>query len=279
MVARRVSPGRYKGSQWRNAHRHGLSHHFRILNAAPQVAAVRHVAALALYAFLGVRACLPFVKGVLQQFVVEGEGSLGELVARLAEFRPLERRRGCETAVGQNELGGRRGKFRAARRPEALVLSNVAARADQPGLLKLGVERLVRAILGALLYVGNLLAERSVAGGADRVGRRVVGLHVEELAIDPGSHAAAVQAGRPVVELLAVAEGTFLGVQRRLNGRKGRRRLALRRHGQAPVSFHEGVYVARLRLHGLLRLPQQRGEQRDDHQPGLPAKPPHHAGS
>src|SRR5439155_16770635 len=68
------------------------AHHVEIVNAAPQVAAVGHVAVLALHALAREAARLPLVVGVLEELAVQREAVGSELVPALADLGAEERR-------------------------------------------------------------------------------------------------------------------------------------------------------------------------------------------
>jgi hypothetical protein len=75
------------------------------MDPAPQVATMRHVAALALPPFPGVRPLFPFIIGVLQQLPIQGIAIRLELVTGVAELRPLKRGAADRAAMG--DLRGR----------------------------------------------------------------------------------------------------------------------------------------------------------------------------
>src|SRR4030095_14111045 len=103
------------------------AHHVGVVNAAPPVPPLRHVAVLALHALAGEPARLPFAVGVLQELAVQREPVGRELVTAGAEFRLQERRRAGDAVVGQGLARGRaRQRAVAARRAEALVAAHVA---------------------------------------------------------------------------------------------------------------------------------------------------------
>ena len=78
--------------------RQTVTHHFRIVNAAPLVTAARHVASLAGLACGRLRACLPFDESIFQRFAVDGHGQW-ELMASATERRFFEISGSCHTAV------------------------------------------------------------------------------------------------------------------------------------------------------------------------------------
>src|SRR5437870_8024137 len=75
-------------------------HHVGVVDAAPAVTAVGHVAVLALDALAREPARLPFVVGALEQLAVERESVGRELMAALAELGLEEGRRAGDTVVG-----------------------------------------------------------------------------------------------------------------------------------------------------------------------------------
>src|SRR5262249_20641057 len=103
------------------------AHHVGVVNTAPPVPPLRHVAVLALHTLAGEAACLPFAVGVLQELAVQREPVRRELVTAGAELRFQERRRAGDAVVGQG-LARRRAHQRAvaAGRTEALVTAHVA---------------------------------------------------------------------------------------------------------------------------------------------------------
>src|SRR3990167_5618560 len=107
--ARRITRGvTYVGKAWptralvtargargarRRRDRESGAHHVGVVDAAPEVAAVGHVAVLALDALAREAARLPLVVGVLEELAAERQAVGRELVTPLAELRAQERRR------------------------------------------------------------------------------------------------------------------------------------------------------------------------------------------
>src|SRR3989442_5032891 len=104
-----------------------------MVDAATQVAAVGHVAVLALDALAREPAGLPFLVRVLEQLAVEREAVGRELVAALAELGG-EERRGARHAVVRERLARRTAGERAvaARRARPLMNADVTAVAHEP---------------------------------------------------------------------------------------------------------------------------------------------------
>src|SRR4030095_6671730 len=91
-VARRARAGR---------DREPRTHHVGVVDATPAMAAIGHVAVLALHALPREPACLPLVVGGLEELAVEGEPVGRELVAIAAELGFEEGRRARDAVVRQ----------------------------------------------------------------------------------------------------------------------------------------------------------------------------------
>src|SRR5206468_927797 len=142
-----------------------------IVNGAPEVAAMGHVAVLALDALAREPAGLPFRVCVLEQLAVEREAVGRELVAAPAELGG-EERRGARHAVVRERLARRGAGERAvaARRTEPLVAAHVTAGAHEPSGPERPVVDGVRA--GARAFGRAPRARRSAPPGSEAAWRR-----------------------------------------------------------------------------------------------------------
>ncbi len=211
-----------------------------IVDPAPAVAPVGHVAVLALHALAREAARLPLVVGRLEQLAVEREPVGRELVAAPAELGLEERRRSRHAVVGQGLMrGAARQRAVSPGRAEAFVAPDVTARARHAPARERGVVVRVLAKLAAHGREGSLLGERGVTDET-RVRRRRIALpHLDELAGDTGSARGGVQALAPVGELRGMAGPARLRLERGFQRRESRRRRALRRQRLAPVPSDE----------------------------------------
>src|SRR5690242_19773776 len=114
----------------RQSRPHAGLHHLRVVNPAPAVAPIRHVAVLALPPLPRGRARSPLLVRVLQGLAVQARAARPELVAGRAELRP-EICRGVGGAVVWELLTRHAKALRAGPRgrTKALVPTHVAARA------------------------------------------------------------------------------------------------------------------------------------------------------
>ena len=221
-------------------------HHFPIVNATPDVAAVRHVTVLALLSAARRRARSPFFEGVLEQLAVQREAVRGELVAACAELGAQEGRRPGQ-AVVREALARSAGRRRAVppRWTEALMAAHVAARADHALRLQIGVqirvgdEPLIAADQRGLLGEGRVACEAGTRRGG------VTRDHLGELPGDAWTHALRVKAGSPVPELDGMTGPARRGGQGALDRREARGRLALGCERAPPVLTDEVLLRAR----------------------------------
>src|SRR5207249_11421108 len=155
-------------------------------NAAPQMAAVGHVAVLALDALTREPARLPLGVGVLEELAVQREALGRELVATLAELGAQERGSAGHAVVRERLAWRGRGERPvAARRAEPLVGTDVTARAHEPTGAEGGVVHRVRASSRAVGDARRLLGEGRVAGGAAQRRPGMAREHLDEAAWDP----------------------------------------------------------------------------------------------
>ena len=217
------------------------AHHARIVDAAPQVAPIRHVAVLALEPPPRCGAPAPLRVGIFEGLAVERQAVDAELVAARAELRAQECRRAGDAIVREAVARGAVGRRAApARRTEMLVAAHVAARADDAASLQRWVEVRVGAHdPGAFNELGTLLSDGSVALRARARGGRLPSRHLPELACHAGPHAFRMKRGLPIVELYRVARAASFRLKAALDGRKTRRRRSLGRDDAAPVLLDE----------------------------------------
>src|SRR5262249_38129069 len=107
----------------RKGDRDARAHHFGVVDPAPEVASIGHVAILAMQAARGCRARAPLLDRVFQRLAVERETVSVELVTARAELGDQEGRRPDRAAM--RDPGARRRRWRAglaARRTETPVL-------------------------------------------------------------------------------------------------------------------------------------------------------------
>src|SRR5439155_1725739 len=161
------------------------AHHLGIVNAPPEMAAVGHVAVLALDAVAREPARPPLVVRALEEFAVEREAVGRELVAALTELGAKEGG-SARHAVVRERLARRCAGKRAVatRRAEPLVSPDVTARADQSPDPEPDVVDRIRAHAGALRHARRLLGQR---GMARETGERRPGIalkHLHELSRD-----------------------------------------------------------------------------------------------
>src|SRR4030095_12816626 len=81
------------GTRGAGGHRQPAAHHVRVVDAAPEMAAVRHVTILALHALAREATGLPLRVRVLEQLAVERESIARELMTAATERGRQERRR------------------------------------------------------------------------------------------------------------------------------------------------------------------------------------------
>ncbi len=212
-------------------------HHVGVVDPAPAVTPIGHVAVLALHARAGEPARLPLVVGALEQLAVQREPVGGELVAAAAELG-LEEGGCARDAVVRQRLARDAARERtvAPGRAEALVAPHVTAGARHA----LAGERVVEMLVGPhLVPVGDerrLLGERGVTRETRERRLRVALAHLHELARDAGAARGGVHAVAPVGELRGMTGPARLGVERGFQRREPRGRRALRRQRLAPVA-------------------------------------------
>src|SRR5262249_61440759 len=113
----------------------------RVVNPAPEVTAVGHVAVLALPALTCEAAHLPLAVRVLQRLAGQRGRLRAELMAPTAECRREKRRRARDPAVRERLHRPAVGERAIpSRRPKALVAAHVTARAGQGLAMQGGVE-------------------------------------------------------------------------------------------------------------------------------------------
>ena len=243
--------------------REAAAHHVGVVDAAPEMTAVRHVAVLALHARGREAARLPLRVGVLEQRAVQRVALGAELVAAAAELRGQIGGRARHPAVRQR-LARRRGGERAVapRWTEALVAADVARRARDPARAQRRVEGGVPGERAG--HERRLLGERRVAVLAGEGRRRLAYEQLGKLAGHARAHGRRVRARAPVGELRGMTRAARLGGERRLERREAGRRRSLRGQRHAPVARDE-------RLDGLrARAERARGAARDEQSPRWP---------
>src|SRR5712692_6138870 len=220
----------------RRGDREPRAHHVGVVDAAPQMPPLRHVAVLALDALTGEPARLPFVVGVLEQLAVQRESVGCELVTAAAELGFEEGGRARDPVVRQRlPWDAARERAVTAGRAEALVAPHVAAGARHA----LGAERaIVRGVgphLVAFSDQRRLLGERRVTRETSERRPRIALEHLHELTLEARTRRRGMRALAPVGELRGVTGPARLGVERGLQRREARGRRALRRQRRAPV--------------------------------------------
>src|SRR5262249_9511535 len=155
-----------------------------------EMTTVGHVTALALPPFTRGGTPAPLLVGILEQLAVDGEAVRRELMAARAELGPQVDGGRREAVVRKRgaRLDARRRSV-PARRAEALIPADVAARAHEPLGAKRGVERRVRRKPRLAANLGCLLGEWRVTGGTRSGGRGIALAHLHELARDARPHA------------------------------------------------------------------------------------------
>ena len=209
--------------------------HLRIVNAAPEVLPVRHMAGLAglLVPPPGVGAGKPLPVGVLHQFAGDARAVIRKLVAMRAEAAVPESRGYGKAAM--RDVGG---DLAARRRPEALVAAHVAGRANQALMPQAGFDivrrRLLRCVRPAVLRRQQrfLLGQRRMTAQAAVA---LILIHQFELPTQAGAHCLAVQRSAPGCKLFGMALPAGLRTERGFQRRKRGRRSTLRRHRFGPV--------------------------------------------
>ena len=243
--------------------RQTATHHVGVVDPTPEMAAVRHVAVLALHARGREAAGLPFFVGVLERLAVQRVAIGPELVAGAAERRGEIRGRARHPLVRQARARRRAGERAVAPwRTEALVAAHVTRRARDTARVQRRVEG--RIIGEGARHERHLLGEGRVAILATESRRRVVQAQLGELARHTWSHRRRVDARAPVGELRGMAGAARLGRERRLERREARGRRSLRAERRAPVAGDE-------RLDGLAaRAERPGGAARDEQGPRRP---------
>src|SRR3989338_10742243 len=140
---------------WGGLYSPPFSRYFRIMYAAPQMAAFRHVTTLALFPWPGVWRCLPLGISVFEEFAVQRIAILIKLMAGRAKSPVRKCRCGDEAIVRLfvTMFGCRR------RRPVADILPHMAGRTGQP----LFVQGICTFLPAQLFYeAGFLLGPRRV---------------------------------------------------------------------------------------------------------------------
>ena len=120
-----------RGRDIRDCDGNPRAHRIGIVDPAPKMTAIRHVAGLATAALLSIGACLPLLEGVLNGLAVEGILVGLELVARGTESGALEGGSAVPCTVGEAFGPGFRGGAVPPRRPVPPILPHVTGRTDQ----------------------------------------------------------------------------------------------------------------------------------------------------
>ena len=94
------------------------------------------------------------------------------------------------------------------------MLTHMTSRANKTGLLERFIKRRVRLVATIAFDKRQLLLQRRMTIGADRICRRVGVSHLKQLSVDTWAHTMMVQRGLPILILLGMAHATILRVER-----------------------------------------------------------------
>ncbi len=225
-------------ARWIGVDRDAAAHHRRIVDSAPEMAPLWHVACLAGDALGGIAAAAPLDIGVLQLLAVQRRNAARELVAGCAEPGTLEGGR-CGPAAVWLRVGPPAACSRPRRRAEVPVAAHMARRATQtvaprhaahavapwqrPPPLQCAGERAL--LLGQRRMAAQTILVAGMIGGGE-------GLHLPE---QPWPEGMSVARCRPVAVLRDMAGAARSRIERGLERGVGGRRRPLRGQRPRPV--------------------------------------------